>query len=89
MSVVHNHSTTSSKICCPQHIFEIGRALKQQGRLNERGMVLKKYIETHTTTQIMLALKDNSAAKQKFLKLCNDEICRFLLAGILFIHDFI
>ena len=81
MSVGHNHSLTSSKICCPQHIFEITKVLKQQNRLNERGTLLKRYLDTHTTPQIMMALKDNSVAKHKLLKLYNDEICKLIISG--------
>ncbi len=81
MSVAHNHSLTSSKICCPQHIFEITRVLKQQNRLGERGAILKKYLDTHTPAQVMLALKDNSVAKHKLLKMYNDEICKLIISG--------
>ena len=81
MSVAHNHSISSSKICCPQHIFEIARVYKQQNRLMERGVIVRKYLDTHTTTQVMIALKDNSTSKHKFLKMCNDEVCKFLLSG--------
>ena len=83
MSVAHNHSLTSSKICCPQHIFEITRVLKQQNRLAERGTILKKYLDTHSPAQIMLSLKDNSVSKHKLLKICNDEICKLVISGTL------
>jgi len=81
MSTAHNHSITSNKICCPLHIIEISRALKKQNKLSERGVILKKYLDSHSSTQIMLALKDDSKAKHKFLKICNDEICNYLLGG--------
>ena len=79
MNIAHNHSMTATKICCPQHIFKISAALKQQNRLNERCVILKKYVETHTSGQIMISMKDNSELKQKFLKICNDEICQYLI----------
>lgn len=81
MSTGHNHSTSSSKICCPQHVVEMSRALKQQGRLSERPAVLRKFLDSHSSAQIMLALKDDSHAKHKFLKICNEEICGLLLGG--------
>ena len=82
MNAVHNHSLTSTKICCPQHIFEITKMLKQQNRLGERGLILKKYLDTHTPAQIMLNLKDNSVSKHKLLKMYNDETCKLITSGI-------
>ena len=81
MTTRHNHSITSSKICCPQHIVEISRMLKKQNRLLERGEILRKYLESHTSAQIMLSLKDDAEAKHKFLKMCNDEICQYITSG--------
>lgn len=78
----HNHSLTSSKICCPQHILDISRALKKQNRIGERYGILRKYLDTHTPGQILLSLKDNADLKHKFLKICNDEICNLIIAGI-------
>ena len=83
MSAGHNQAITSTKICCPQHILEISRVLKQQNKLAERGSYLKKYLDMHTSPQIMLALKDDAEAKHKFLRICNDEICGYLISGYL------
>ena len=82
MSTGHNHSMTYTKVCCPQHIFEITSMLKQQNRISERGSIVKNYIENHTPPQIITSLKDSPESKHKFLKICNEEICNYLFSGM-------
>ena len=78
MRTTHKHSISAPKICCPLHVFEMVSVLKQQNRMNEVGNIIKRYLETHNTIQIMVILKDNIEVCNKFLKMCNDEICRYL-----------
>ena len=42
---------------------------------------MKKYLDTHTAAQVLLALKDNPAGKHKLLKMYNEEVCKLILAG--------
>jgi len=65
----------------PHKILGMTSLFKQDKE--DRSVILKEYLNTHSSAEIIQILKQNEEHKNEFLKLCDEEVCKLLFIGIL------